>query len=211
MHMQALAAAVQETDEVAAHTQCPPQHEPVPPQAMPTPPSPAPSPDLLPECPVCLECYQQPPSVYAPVNLPCGHSVCRQCALDLQTAAPSQHNGRGGAGGLAIECPSCCQQLELPPGGAQALPCNYGLVQMLEKSAPRPLPPQRTAAGAPPSSALPGHLGSGAALERARRGRRVVRGARGGAGADRDRRGTDGGGAAGQGCRAGAVQRAVRA
>ena len=98
----------------------------------------APSPELLPECPVCLECYQQQPSVHAPVSPPCGHSVCRQCALDLQTAAPSQHGGGGGgggAGGLAIACPSCCQQLELPPGGAQALPCNYGLVQMLEPSA----------------------------------------------------------------------------
>jgi hypothetical protein len=106
-----------------------------------------------------LECYQQLPSVHAPVSLPCGHSVCRQCALDLQTAAPSQHGGgSGGAGGLAIACPSCCQQLELPPGGIQALPCNYGLVQMLEPSAPRPLPPLRAAAGAPSSSVLPGRI-----------------------------------------------------
>ena len=126
---------------------------------MPAPPSPALSPDLLPECPVCLECYQQPPSVHAPASLQCGHSICRQCALDLQAAAPSQHSGgSGGAGGLAIACPSCCQQLELPPGGTQALPCNYGLVQMLGPSAPRPLPPQRAAAGAPPSSALPGRI-----------------------------------------------------
>ena len=104
--------------------------------------------------------------MHAPVSLPCGHSVCRQCALDLQTATPSQHGGGGGgggAGGLAIACPSCCQQLELPPGGAQALPCNYGLVQMLEPSAPRPLPPQRAAAGVPSSSALPGRI---SALER---------------------------------------------
>ena len=91
-HMQALAAALQETDEVAENAPCPPQHEPVqqqPPQALPAPPSPAPSPELLPECPVCLECYQRPPSVHAPVSLPCGHSVCRQCVLDLQTTAPS--------------------------------------------------------------------------------------------------------------------------
>jgi hypothetical protein len=83
---------------------------------------------------------------------------------DLQTAAHSQHGGGGGAGGLAIACPSCCQQFKLPPGGAQALPCNYGLVQMLGQSAPRPLPPQRAAAaGAPSSSALPGRI---SALER---------------------------------------------
>jgi hypothetical protein len=145
--MQALAAALQETDEEAAHKQCSPQpDEPVPPQALPAPPLSAPLPELLPECPVCLECYQRPPSVHAPVSLPCGHSVCRQCALDLQTATPSQHRGGGGgAGGLTIACPSCCQQLELPPGGAQALPCNYGLVQMLGPSAPRPLPLQRAA------------------------------------------------------------------
>ena len=167
-HMQALAAALQATTEVAAAAPCPPQRELVQqhqPQAMPTPPTPAPSPELLPECPVCLECYQRPPSVHAPVSLPCGHSVCRQCAPDLQTAAPSQHSsaGGGGAGGLAIVCPSCCQQLELPPGGAQALPCNYGLVQVLGPSAPHPLPLQRAAAGAPSPSALPGRI---SALER---------------------------------------------
>ena len=155
--------ALQETSGAAIHAQCP-QYEQVPPQAMPAPPSPSPSPEMLPECPVCLECYQPPPSVHAPVSLPCGHSVCRQCALDLQTAAPSQHGGGGAAGGLAIACPSCCQQLELPPGGAQALPCNYGLVQVLGPSAPRPLPPWRAAAaGAPPPSALPGRI---SALER---------------------------------------------
>ena len=216
-HMQALAAALHATDGVEAGEPCPPQYdEQVHQQAMLAPPTLTEPPELLPECPVCLACYQQPPSVHAPVSLPCGHSVCRQCALDLlQTAAPSQHSGGGGGGtgGLAIACPSCCQQLELPPGGAQALPCNYGLVQMLGQSAPRPLPPQRAAAtGVPLSCALPAASRlSGAVLERARRGQRVVRGARGGAGAHRDRRGTDGGGAAGQGCRAGAVQRAVRA
>ena len=85
-----------------------------------TVPVPSASP-ALPECPVCMECYERPPSKYAPVNLPCGHSVCRHCALQLQAAAaPSQ-----------FACPSCRQQLELPSGGAQALPCNYGLVEML--------------------------------------------------------------------------------
>ena len=98
-HMLALAAALQETDEVATAAPCPPQRdEPVTPQAMPAPPSPTPSPELLPECPVCLECYQRPPSVHAPVSLPCGHSVCRQCALGLQTAvfgtSPSRPAGR---------------------------------------------------------------------------------------------------------------------
>jgi len=75
-------------------------------------------------------------------------------------AAPRHHSSGGaGAGGLAIACPSCCQQHQLPPGGAKALPCNYGLVQMLEPSAPRPLPPQRAAAaGTPSSSALPGRI-----------------------------------------------------
>jgi hypothetical protein len=164
--MKALAAALQETEEAAADAPCAPQCELEPQQlpAMTAPPPPSPLPYLLPECPVCLACYQQPQSMHAPVSLPCGHSVCRQCVLDLQTAAPSQHGrGRGAAGGLAIACPSCCQQLELPPGGAQALPCNYGLVQMLELSAPRPLPPQREAAGTPSSSVLPGRI---SALER---------------------------------------------
>jgi TPR repeat protein len=143
-------AEVGATGEVAA-APCPQQ-----PQAMMPSPPPIPTPQLPPECPVCMECYDRPPSEQAPVVLPCGHSVCRQCALDVQTATPSCQRG---AGALTIVCPSCRQLLELPSGGAQALPYNYGLLQVLEPSAPMPL---QQAAAAPLSAALPHRI---AALE----------------------------------------------
>jgi len=124
---QSAASELQQLLDLEQTMPSPPQHEQVPqPQSMMASPSPTPA-QQLPECPVCMECYDHPPAEQAPVVLPCGHSICRQCALDLQTANPGRQRG---SGTLAIVCPSCCQQLELPPGGAQALPCNYGLVQV---------------------------------------------------------------------------------
>jgi ankyrin repeat protein len=81
--------------------------------------------DLL-ECPICMESYAAPPSENAPVSLPCGHSVCKQCAADMQAAAL---RCRKGGGPLRIACPSCRRQLDLPPGGVKSLPFNYALVQ----------------------------------------------------------------------------------
>jgi hypothetical protein len=77
------------------------------------------------ECPICMDCFAAPPSKNAPVSLPCGHSICRQCAEDLQAAALRCRKGRGL---LCITCPSCCRQLDLPPGGVKSLPVNYALV-----------------------------------------------------------------------------------
>jgi hypothetical protein len=82
------------------------------------------SPVELLECPVCIGCYAAPPSKNAPVSLPCGHSVCKQCAEDLQAAAL---RCRTSGGPLRIACPSCCRQLDLPLGGAKSLPVNYAL------------------------------------------------------------------------------------
>ena len=78
------------------------------------------------ECPICIECYAAPPSENAPMVLPCGHSICRRCAEDLQAAA--LRSSKGG-GLLSIACPSCCRQLDLPQGGVKSLPVNYALVQ----------------------------------------------------------------------------------
>ena len=47
------------------------------------------------ECPICIECYAAPPSEAAPVVLPCGHSVCKQCSEDLQVAALCCHKVHG--------------------------------------------------------------------------------------------------------------------
>jgi hypothetical protein len=103
------------------------------------------------ECPICIECYDVPPSEIAPVMLPCGHSVCRQCAEDLQAAALCCHRG----GGLpCIACPSCCRQLDLPPGGVKSLPVNYALVHAAQaiKDAAREMSEHERAAA--PAAAL---------------------------------------------------------
>ena len=78
------------------------------------------------DCPICIECYAAPPSENAPVMLPCGHSVCKQCSQDLQAATLCCRKGHWL---LCIACPSCNKQLDLPPGGVKSLPVNYALVQ----------------------------------------------------------------------------------
>ena len=103
------------------------------------------------ECPICIVCYAAPPSENAPVMLPCGHSVCKQCSQDLQAAVLCCHKGRGL---LCIACPSCCRQLDLPPGGIKSLPVNYTLVQAaqaIQDSAQKMIERERTAA---PAAAL---------------------------------------------------------
>ena len=77
------------------------------------------------ECPMCLEVYLAPPSEQLPVSLPCGHSVCKRCAIMLQKPAVLSQSSE-------VQCPQCTRVLLLPPGGAAALPCNYSVVQMIE-------------------------------------------------------------------------------
>ena len=80
------------------------------------------------ECPVCMDSYAAPPSQHVPMNLPCGHSVCKLCISKMQTVALQQ---RRGGEPPKVRCPECRRMLALPPGGVGALPCNYGLMQML--------------------------------------------------------------------------------
>jgi hypothetical protein len=111
------------------------------------------------ECPICIECYAAPPSENAPVMLPCGHSVCKQCSQDLQAAALCCHKG---GGLLCIACPSCCRQLDLPPGGVKSLPVNYALVhaaQAIEDAARKMIEHERTMA---PAAALAAPAAPGA-------------------------------------------------
>jgi hypothetical protein len=81
------------------------------------------------ECPICLENYLTPPSEHMPVCLPCGHSLCLLCAMEMQAAVLSKCKGRELP---KVQCPKCRQVLALPPGGAGALPCNYSVVELLE-------------------------------------------------------------------------------
>ena len=47
----------------------------------------------------------------------------------MQTAALRQ---RKGGEPPRVQCPNCREVVELPPGGVQALCCNYSMVEMLE-------------------------------------------------------------------------------
>ena len=92
----------------------------------------------MPQCPICLESYEAPPSENAPVSLPCGHCVCRACVGNVQT-------GQVDGGELQLCCPVCRQHSPMPAGGIAALPCNYALVEMIQ------LVTQGGAAAAPPA------------------------------------------------------------
>jgi hypothetical protein len=86
------------------------------------------------ECPVCLEDYLSPPSDHMPLSLPCGHTQCRLCVEQMEAAALGANMG---GGPLVVQCPECRKVLELPPGGSEALPCNYSLLRMVEAALAR--------------------------------------------------------------------------
>ena len=52
--------------------------------------------DSATECPICFEKYEAPPSQLAPVNLPCGHTFCREHAASQVGQADG--GARGGNG-----------------------------------------------------------------------------------------------------------------
>jgi hypothetical protein len=104
------------------------EQAPVPTAPLPGPMAVAVAPSLC-ECPVCLEDYLSPPSDHMPLSLPCGHTQCRLCVENMEAAALGAHTG---GGPLIVQCPRCRKVLELPPGGTDALPCNYDLVEVME-------------------------------------------------------------------------------
>ena len=79
----------------------------------------------VPECPICMEAYEAPPSARAPIILACGHCVCRGDAGNIPT-------GQRDGGALQLCCPTCRQHTPMPEEGLAALPCNYTLVEMIE-------------------------------------------------------------------------------
>ena len=76
----------------------------------------------LQECTVCLEEYQEPPSMLAPTSLPCGHTVCKGCSEHLSGGSP-----------LTVVCPTCQYRCEIPPSG---LPCNYAVIEVINILSP---------------------------------------------------------------------------
>ncbi|KAK6939928.1 WD40 repeat [Dillenia turbinata] len=71
----------------------------------------------LPECPVCLQTYDNENTI--PRVLPCGHSACEPCLLQIPRRFPD-----------TIRCPACNQLIKLPQTlGPSALPKNIDLLR----------------------------------------------------------------------------------
>lgn len=67
------------------------------------------------KCPVCLETFDKPKI------LPCLHSFCQKCLKKISKD-----------GEALILCPTCRNEINLPPGGVQELPTNFFINNMLD-------------------------------------------------------------------------------
>ncbi|KAE9608956.1 putative [Myosin heavy-chain] kinase transcription factor WD40-like family [Lupinus albus] len=78
----------------------------------------------LPECPVCLETYNDTVSI--PRVLSCGHSICEACLVSLPQRYPN-----------TIRCPACTQLLKYPSDqGPSSLPKNIDLLRISLQHSP---------------------------------------------------------------------------
>ncbi|CAL0319428.1 unnamed protein product [Lupinus luteus] len=78
----------------------------------------------LPECPVCLETYNDTVSI--PRVLSCGHSICEVCLVSLPQRYPN-----------TIRCPACTQLLKYPSDqGPSSLPKNIDLLRISLQHSP---------------------------------------------------------------------------
>eukprot|EP00753_Platysulcus_tardus_P022728 PLAT9943.1.p2 GENE.PLAT9943.1~~PLAT9943.1.p2 ORF type:complete len:523 (-),score=126.99 PLAT9943.1:71-1639(-) len=73
--------------------------------------------DALLSCPGC-GCRFEKEGERTPRCLPCGHSVCTACLLDVK--------------GSVITCPSCDKTSSIPDGGVEAIGSNLLVLQMLD-------------------------------------------------------------------------------
>ncbi|XP_078662298.1 uncharacterized protein LOC144906159 isoform X2 [Branchiostoma floridae x Branchiostoma belcheri] len=69
-------------------------------------------------CPICTNVLREPKA------LPCLHTYCRSCLLQLE--ANASQTGR-------FPCPECRQMVILPERGVQGLPTNFMVANVLEK------------------------------------------------------------------------------
>lgn len=93
----------------------------------------------LPECPVCLQPYDEAATV--PRVLPCGHSACERC-LGLLPSPPAHPN--------TVRCPACNQLVRFPsPVGPKSLPKNIDLLRFcsLSSDSKPSLRPESASAG----------------------------------------------------------------
>ena len=69
-------------------------------------------------CAVCFETLAQPKT------LPCLHSFCRDCLVEIA----------GFEGSVALACPSCRKPSGIPAGGdVDTLPSNFHLINLIER------------------------------------------------------------------------------
>ena len=77
----------------------------------------------LTECAICLDTYDDPRVLPA-----CAHRYCHGCLQGLATR-------------FTIKCPECRAQSRIPPGGIDALPCDFiikNLIDHLKNDGPNP-------------------------------------------------------------------------
>ena len=74
------------------------------------------------ECEICCERYGSS-AVLTPRNLPCGHTFCESCLIDVA----AQSETEDGAGHKTMACPNCRLLTEVPEDGVGELPKNYSL------------------------------------------------------------------------------------
>jgi hypothetical protein len=74
-------------------------------------------------CSVCFEEFDE--ALHLPRLLHCGHSFCTQCLTDLPRTTPH-----------TLSCPRCRAPTRLDVSGAQALPCNFDLLDVLTQALP---------------------------------------------------------------------------
>ncbi|RDX64969.1 Protein translocase subunit SECA2, chloroplastic, partial [Mucuna pruriens] len=78
----------------------------------------------LPECPVCLQSFDERDAV--PRVLSCGHSVCEACLAELPQRYPN-----------TIRCPACTQLVKYPSQqGPSSLPKNIDLLRLCLQHSP---------------------------------------------------------------------------
>ncbi len=75
----------------------------------------------VPECPICFEMYEAPPSERAPAILPCGHYVYQQDAAKLLRQGDP----------TVVICPTC-RHSSTHASDPPHFPCNYSLVAACE-------------------------------------------------------------------------------
>ncbi|OVA05612.1 Protein translocase subunit SecA [Macleaya cordata] len=78
----------------------------------------------LPECPVCLQVYNNEEEEVVPRVLSCGHSACESCLTRIPQRFPN-----------TIRCPACTQLVHFPPHpqGPSALPKNIDLLSFISQ------------------------------------------------------------------------------